>query len=175
MSFFIILILNGLLAPFSAFQPVWILNNHEFHISNCEIELRPEQANITLVAHIFIDDLEVALKQQGFDSLYIMTEKEHLKADDIIGQYLSENLKLIADQKKLTFTFLGKEPSEDLIAVWCYMEVVDAPKIEHLEIKNTILLSTFEDQKNITSFQRSGEKKQHFLFEKGDEIQKVAL
>ena len=146
---------------------------HEFHISNCEIEHLAADKSITIVLHLFIDDLELNLKNLGYDSLYISTGKESERTNDILGSYFKEKLNLTADAEKINLIFLGKETSEDLMAIWCYLEATDIPDFNEITIENKILLDTYSDQKNITSFLKSNGKKIHFLFEKGDEIQSL--
>ena len=65
----------------------------------------------------------------GFDSLYICTEKEAESAEGLIAEYLKNNLVISIDDEVVEFEFLGKEISDDLIAVWCYLEILDvSPK-----------------------------------------------
>ena len=69
--------------------------------------------------------------------------------------------------ENVDYTFLGKEVSEDLQAVWCYLEIENINSIKELKIKNQLLTSLFDDQKNIVSITSTAEgRKGYFLFDK---------
>jgi hypothetical protein len=152
-----------------------IFNTHEFHVSQCEIQYRPAQGHVAVVMHIFIDDLEAALSAKGYDSIYLCTEKERADANDLIASYLNENFIFEADDAPINFTMLGKEVSEDLMAIWCYIEAENIPPFESAVISNKVLLETFDDQKNILSFEYQGYKKKHFLFDRSEPLQKISF
>ncbi|MDF1694280.1 MAG: hypothetical protein P1U56_00515 [Saprospiraceae bacterium] len=137
---------------------------HEFHMSRTTVNYDTEERAIQISTSIFIDDLELSLKELGHDSLLICTRKEKENAEHYIHTYLKENLVIQADGKDLAFTFLGKEQSDDLSAVWCYLEAYDVGSFNTLSITNTILTAQFEDQKNITMVQVDKERIAHLLF-----------
>ena len=137
---------------------------HEFHISKCLIEYNEKESALQLTVHIFIDDLEEALRQQGADKLFICTEKEVEKAEEYIYKYLQQKLTLSLDDKAVNYTFVGKEVSEDLAAVWCYLEVENIAPFSKLYVKNNTLLEAFDDQKNIVSIIGPNKRKGYLLF-----------
>ncbi len=137
---------------------------HEFHISKTLIEYNEKENALQFTLHIFIDDLEEALRQQGADKLFICTEKEAEKADDYIYKYLQQKLKIKVDDKAVEYTFVGKEVSEDLVAVWCYLEIENIDSFSKLYIKNNTLVETFDDQKNIISVSGPNKQKGYLLF-----------
>jgi len=137
---------------------------HEFHISKTLIEYNEKENALQFTLHIFIDDLEEALRQQGADKLFICTEKEAEKAEDYIYKYLQQKLKIKVDDKAVEYTFVGKEVSEDLVAVWCYLEIENIDSFSKLYIKNNTLVETFDDQKNIISVSGPNKQKGYLLF-----------
>ena len=154
-----------LLFPSAAtFSSATVLPPHEFHISKCSIEYNEKESALQLTLHIFIDDLEDALRLQGADKLFICTEKEADKAEEYIYKYLQQKLKISLDDKVVNFTFVGKEVSEDLVAVWCYLEVENIQPFSKLHVKNNTLLEAFEDQKNIISIKGPKNRKGYLLF-----------
>ena len=99
--------------------------------------------------------------------MYICTDKEHEAAEQHIVDYLEETFMLQVNGEKANYSFLGKEVSEDLQAVWCYLEIENISNMEELVIKNEILTSLFEDQKNVVSITSSATgRKGYFLFDK---------
>ena len=114
---------------------------------------------------IFIDDLETALAASGHAGLFICTEKEAPDAETYIGDYLNNNLIISVDGVNQQFEFLGKEVSEDLQAVWCYMEIVDIQCNEAISVENNVLLEIFDDQKNIVRLNMDSGEKAMFILE----------
>ena len=148
---------------------------HEFHVSKCLVEYKAEKKEIQVSMNIFIDDLEVALTEMGVDSLYIGTDKEASTADEYINKYLEHTFSVgINATKNTTWLFLGKEISEDLSSIWCYMRIDASEDIEQLYIKNSILLETYEDQKNITNIIGPNSDKTSFMGSVGDDDKMIS-
>ncbi len=145
---------------------------HEFHVSKCVIECNEEAKAIQVSLHIFIDDLEEALRQQGADKLFICTEKESKKAEKYLNRYLQRHFVLIVNNKKVEYEFIGKEISDDLAAVWCYLEVKDIKRIKSMELKNDILMEIFDDQRNIISLTYN-KKEEYMMFDKGNSTETI--
>ncbi len=143
------------------------VSEHEFHMSKCEIAFNEEEKALQIILHLFIDDLEAALAEEGITKMYICTDKEHADAEKNMTNYLQENFVLNVNGENVDYTFLGKEVSEDLQAVWCYLEIENINSIKELKIKNQLLTSLFDDQKNIVSITSTAEgRKGYFLFDK---------
>jgi len=146
---------------------------HEFHLSKCEIDYNTGENALQISMHIFIDDLETALAREGKEKLYICTEKEAEKAEMYLVDYLTRHFQLQVNGQPVTYNFIGKEVSEDLQAVWCYLEVESVNQINRLSVINNILMETFDDQKNIVSIKGPNKKQGYFLMMNGkyeDEI-----
>ena len=153
-----------LLPSTTIFSNEEVIPPHEFHISKCLIEYNEKEKALQVTLHLFIDDLEEALREQGADKLFICTEKESEKAEDYIYKYLQQKLEISLDEQAVNYTFLGKEMSEDMVAVWCYLELENVESFNQLYVKNRILLDTFDDQKNIISIVGPKKKKGYLLF-----------
>ena len=95
---------------------------HDIHLSKCLLEVNESDEAVQISMHIFIDDLEEALRRQGADNLYICTEKEAEEAETHIFDYLQAQFRIELDGQEKAYEFIGKEPSEDLMGVWCYLE-----------------------------------------------------
>lgn len=160
-----------LLSLLIIFSSIGTINNtHEFHVSKCLVEYKAEQNEIQVSINIFIDDLELALQEMGVKNLYIGTEKEADLTDDYINKYLEHTFSVgINATKEGPWTFLGKEVSEDLSSIWCYLHIKISEDIEQLYIKNSILLETYEDQKNITNIIGPNREKTSFMGSVGND------
>jgi hypothetical protein len=85
-------------------------------------------------------------------------------ADSLISSYLTHHFNIAVDGRNVEFNFLGKEDSDDLIAIWCYLEGQEIINPKEIKIQNKLLVDLFDDQKNIVSF-RSIKKKEFLLFD----------
>ena len=151
------------------------LDSHEFHASKCLVEYKAEKSQIQVSMNIFIDDLEIALKEMGVDSLYIGTQKESPLADEYINKYIEHTFNIgINNSKEDVWIFIGKEISEDLSSIWCYMYLDTPQNIDQLYIKNSILLETYEDQKNITNVIGPNKEKMSFIGSVGDDEKTIS-
>ncbi len=148
---------------------------HEFHVSKCLVEYKAENAELQISMNIFIDDLETALESMGVEKLFIGTEKESEDADDFIEKYIDQVFQIEIDEKGMVDPiFLGKEISDDLTSIWCYMQISMPQPLQSLKVKNSILLETFDDQKNITSIVGPENKKDSFMSIRGDDVKVVS-
>lgn len=152
-------------------------SNHEFHVSKCQIEYSVETEALQITLHLYLDDLEEALRKQGADKMFLCTDKEHDKAEKYLFRYLKQQFKLIVNEtgEVAEFDFIGKEQSEDLQAVWCYLEVTNVSAFKSLEVTNSLLMEVFDDQKNIVQIMAPGKKQGYFLFHKGQANDKVTF
>lgn len=142
---------------------------HEFHLSKCDINYSQEDKALQISLRIFIDDLEEAIaKVKNQENLKLCTTKEVANADSILVDYLSDNLTINIDDQIYDLAYVGKEVSEDLLAVWCYFEITDVSPKEIIQIENKILIETFSDQSNVVALKYSNDKKEHFLMKKGE-------
>lgn len=149
-------------------------DRHDFHLSKSEVYYNRVNQSLEVSLHLFIDDLEVAMQNAGIDETFIATSKEIENADSLISQYLNDHFSITVDGKEIEFNFLGKEDSDDLLAIWCYLEGEQVTNPREIQIKNKLLVEVFDDQKNIVAF--SSEKKQEFLlFDLKKQVATIAL
>jgi len=141
---------------------------HEFHVSKCEVEYVKEERSVQISLQIFIDDLELAMKNAGSEDLFLCTKKEHPEANKYIQAYLSTVFKINVDGEEMEYAYLGKEMSEDLAAVWCYLEISNTDILSSFGIENKVLMETFPDQKNLVKVKLSKTTKEHYLFDTKD-------
>jgi hypothetical protein len=126
---------------------------HPFHVSVCEIEFKEDTKTIQVSQRIFIDDMKVGLKKRFDIDLVLEDESTASLRDSLLQIYILENISLIIDGKEKKRRYVGNEFEED--GIWCYLEYVGVKKLAILEVKNTILLDTYDDQANIIHFSSS--------------------
>lgn len=143
-------------------------NAHDMHVSVCEIRWNEESGAFEVSIKVFIDDLERALTKDGAPGLFIGTPKEAKEADDFIARYLGKHFKIDIDGKGLSPEFMGKEISEDFLAVWCYVQF--SAEVSHAKkctLSNDILLEMYDDQRNIMDIRMSKTQKEYTIFQPG--------
>jgi len=152
-----------------------ISDSHEFHLSNSTINYNTEKNAIQVSMRMFIDDLELALEPVAGDSLQICTRKEDRKAEDHIYSYILDHLVIEAEGEVLSPVFIGKEPSDDLAAVWCYLEFENVASLSTISITNTIMIELYDDQKNMTNIQKNKNRVEDILFTTERTSEKIDL
>jgi len=146
---------------------------HEFHVSKCQIEYFEAEQSIGISLHMYIDDFEEALGNLGAKELFLCTEKENPSAEKHISDYLNEKMAIQLDDQEVSFKYIGKEASDDKIAVWCYLEIEKVADFSKCTITNTVLMEAFEDQKNIIAIKGPKAKKAYFMFERDQVTESV--
>ena len=129
---------------------------HEFHLSKCIIDYAPEEKSFQIMLHVFLDDFELALGNNGAKNLKLCTDKEVEGADQYIFDYLKERLSVSINSETQTYNYIGKENSEDLLGVWIYLEIENLEHIQNVEINNSILTEVFDDQQNLIQIKGPG-------------------
>jgi len=150
------------------------VETHDIHMSRCDIDYNKEAASLEISIRIFIDDLELDLRSMGHDSLKICTKYESPDAEQLVLQYLQEHLTIDVDGETKSLSWIGKEISDDLSAVWCYLQVDDVQPQNHLVITNEVLLSTYDDQQNVVKVVLEGDRS-FFLFDRKKYTGRVEL
>jgi hypothetical protein len=127
-----------------------LLIQHPFHVSVCDIEFNKEAKALQVSQRMFLDDLEITLNKRYNQRLVIDDPGTISLRDSLLANYLSESLIIIVNGKTHTGNYLGSEIEED--GLWCYIEFEGIRKLKSIEIINTVLLETFDDQANIIHF-----------------------
>lgn len=157
LSFIILIVLGSLAAPATA---------HDFHISKGRIEYVAEQQELQITLHLFIDDLEKALEKAGAPRLFLATERESPQARTYVIDYLRRHFQLTIDGQAAPWEFVGYEASDDLSALWIYLQR-DAPKPPaQLEVRYDVLTEVYADQKNMLNLLGPQQAREVLLFDR---------
>lgn len=150
---------------------------HDYHLTNIEVEYNDDDQALQMILKIFIDDLEDGIANAGIDEkLYLCTDRESENGDAHIYAYLQEKFKLTIDGEAMDFTYVGKETSEDLVAMYCYLEIENLTSVSEITISNDMLMELFDDQVNIIKIKsRASGKKGFMMLKKGDHTDTVQL
>lgn len=114
----------------------------------------------------FIDDIEKTLQDRYNTKLELATKDENKKADFFIEKYISQKFKVIINDDEKTFKYLGKEYDNDV--VFSYLEISDVEKIEKIEVQNSMLMETFDEQENYIKLNINNIEKTFILIKAND-------
>jgi len=116
----------------------------------CELRYNESSSSYEVALKIFIDDLEVGIKKEGWSPLNLGTKNENELTEEHLISYINKYLTIDVDGKRWSPQFIGKELSEDYQAVWCYLKYQgDVSRAKKYVVTNRILFDIFEDQRNI--------------------------
>lgn len=144
-----------------------LLSLHDFHVSKTLIEQSRNGQSLEISLHLFIDDLELALEKEGHIQQFIGTQQEAADAETNLVAFLHKKLQIEINGATSAPTWIGKEISEDLSGLWCYLELPLTGSVESVKVTNAIFLNLFADQKNIVQVSLNDGRKGFFLLEHG--------
>jgi len=140
---------------------------HDIHLTKAQVDVNAAEQSVQVSMHIFLDDLEKVIQEEtGFtNKMHLGTEKEVPEGDSLLAVYLSNHFQITTNDQPLTLSFIGKENSKDLLAIWCYFEfpLTDIPT-KSLTLTNNVLMELYSDQQNIITLQGPNKKRDYLLF-----------
>lgn len=139
------------------FSFILISNFHPFHVSVCEVYHNPKTNSLEISMKIFIDDLELALQNQGNEKFRLVDSNDNDTNSTHLNDYITEQFKIKIDSKAVALELVGYEFEDDVIL--CYFEVNKIKQIQEIEIHNGIITEIYDDQINLTHFQYKDEMK----------------
>jgi hypothetical protein len=121
---------------------------HPLHISVTEIEFDEKEKELEIVTRIFTDDLETAIRaQRQMPELDLLNPPPGFTTDQLVKDYLFQQLSITLDGKAQKLNFLGIEKDDE--AVVCYVQITPVKKWKTITVTNRVLLEMFDDQSNL--------------------------
>ncbi len=149
---------------------VTIADIHAFHISRTSVNYDTQSKAYQLTIHVFVDDLTTCLEKKGYKNLNIGHKSESKITDQAIEKYIKEKV-VLSDGKSIVLSYIGREFSEDGIALYCYFESSQTNFAKMLSVKNSLLFESFDDQKNIVDITKDKKRMGQLLCQLGSETQ----
>lgn len=141
---------------------------HPFHVSVMDAEYNAERQTLQVSHRLFLDDLEVGLKDfHGLDYIDTTEPEDPKRLDSLIASYLKAKVFFVVDDQDKSFQYIGSELEGD--ARWCYYELNSIENLKSIAITNVALMDVFEDQQNIVHVKVDG-KMQSYKLDKGDKV-----
>lgn len=121
---------------------------HPIHVSVTEIEFDEKDKALEIMMRVFIDDLELTMREKlNQPELDILEPKNGQTIDQMVSTYLKDHFKITLDNKPQKVGYLGHE--RDGEAFVFYIEVSNVKKWKTIQILNDIITETHEDQSNL--------------------------
>ena len=102
------------------FYIVLISNLHPFHLSICEVYHNPKTQSLEISMKIFLDDLELAIQNQGNAEFELVNSTEDNSIKTTLKGYITDRFKIITNSKTVDLHLVGFEFDND--AILCYFE-----------------------------------------------------
>ncbi|MBL6446304.1 hypothetical protein JMN32_08290 [Fulvivirga sp. 29W222] len=120
---------------------------HPIHVSVCDIEFDKERNALEIVQRIFLDDLELAVRNQQGDQMIDLLSPKGTTTDNLVKAYLKAHFKISVNNKAETYSYLGHEVEGD--ALYAYMEIEKVKKLNSIQVYSAILTREHDDQVNL--------------------------
>jgi hypothetical protein len=121
---------------------------HPLHVSVTEIEFDEKDKALEIMMRVFIDDLELTLRERlNQPELDILAPGNGQTVDQMVSAYLKDHFRISLDSKPQKIAYLGHEREGE--AFIFYIEVSNVKKWKTIQIFNDIITETNEDQSNL--------------------------
>lgn len=130
---------------------------HPLHISVIEVNHNARDKTLEISCKIFTDDFENILAKNYKVKVDLINPKDKAAMDSLVKKYLINHFSIKANGKPVVYNYLGFENEGE--AAYCYLEVSQVPTISKLDITNTILYDSFDDQLSILHVTVDGKRK----------------
>lgn len=120
---------------------------HPLHVSVTEIEMDHKEKRLEIMMRVFMDDLEVTLRQKYQIADLDVLNPKGKTLDQMMEEYLKLHFKISLDNKGQVMKYLGHEKEGD--AFIFYIEVDKVKKWTTIQIQNDIIMEMYDDQSNI--------------------------
>src|SRR5687768_1512838 len=112
---------------------------HPLHVSVTEIEMDEKDKRLEIMMRVFIDDLELTLRQNLHQpGLDLLSLSENAR-DEIMSDYLKDHVKLSLDSKIQKIKYIGHEKEESVFIF--YVEVSNVKKWKTIQVQNDIIMN----------------------------------
>ena len=132
---------------------------HPLYITVTEINLNPQDKTLEIACKVFTSDLETALEKLAHGKVDLSDGSAAGKAagDKWVSDYVPRHLQLAVDGHPTALAYVGREKEAD--GTWCYFQVSGVSSVKKLDITNTVLYDSFEQEINIMHVNVKGVKK----------------
>tara|TARA_B100001029_G_C15049699_1_gene449757 strand:+ start:285 stop:797 length:513 start_codon:yes stop_codon:yes gene_type:complete len=150
---------------------------HDYHLTHTTLYYNANTEQVEITIKVAIEDLERALEGRLKEKLKIGTADENEKTNYFIVNYFNNHLKIISNNLPVSYTWVGKEVSDNLHDMYLYFEINSFNQHDGsilLKLENTVFFDTALDQSNIVLINFNGDQK-NLIFTKDQKTQSVVI
>ncbi|RKR06958.1 hypothetical protein CLV91_3186 [Maribacter vaceletii] len=132
---------------------------HKYYISVTNVTYSEKDQAIQIISRVFVDDMELLLKERYDLQANLATDKESDAAEKYVEKYFNLKFAVTINGEKASCKFLGKKYEDDLML--CYIEIpnVNNKELQSIAIQNEVLIDLYEEQQNIVHVKINDDKK----------------
>ncbi len=131
---------------------------HPYHSTQAEAELSAETGRLEVALKVIPEDLERALGRRTGTEVSLEKTPE---VDALILAYLTENFRILTEEKSQPLSWVGKEVSAQ--NCWLYFEAHLSQELQGSRLRNTLFFELEAGQVNVVRI-KMGHKRRSFLF-----------
>jgi hypothetical protein len=146
--------------------PLFAFTLHKYYVSLTEIEYVEKQKSVQIITSIFIDDLEADMHKQSNKVFNIDTKQEVDSIDYYFKNYLHQHFHITINDSINKYNYIGKEYEDNIVHF--YLEIPNIQHINSIQIINTSLFQSFENQQNIVKIKVKDFNKTFYLTKNND-------
>lgn len=121
---------------------------HPFYLGVTQFKLNAKTRTLETSVKLFTNDFETALKKLNDNkAVDLINGSNKEEINKLINKYLQQHLNIKLNGKSATFDYLGFEIEKDV--TWVYVEYKKVKSIKTLDIENSLLYDSFDQQTNI--------------------------
>ncbi|MFN3839221.1 MAG: DUF6702 family protein [Cyclobacteriaceae bacterium] len=126
----------------------WVLTVlHPIHVSVTDIVFDEKERELEIIMRIFTDDLETSIRTLRGNPDLDLLNPGPLTTDEVVKQYVLDRFAILLDGKKQPLHFLGTQAEDD--ALLCFIQVRGVKKWKTIEVMNSVITETYDDQSNL--------------------------
>jgi len=130
---------------------------HPLYITVTEINHNPKDKTLEISCKMFTNDFEAVLEKEAHAKVDLSDVKNKTATDKLIAGYVQRHLQVKLDGRAAVLQFVGSEKEED--GTWSYFQVNNIPAVRKIDVSNSLLYDTFDQEINIMHVSAGGVKK----------------
>jgi len=132
-------------------------SGHPFYVSVTEINYNTKEKTLEISCKIFTNDFESALEKYSGAKIDLSDPKNKTHSDQAIAAYVMKHLQVKLDNHPAELQFVGSEKEAD--GTWSYFQAIKLEPFKRIDIVNSLLYESFENEINLIHITVNGTRK----------------
>ncbi|GIV37125.1 MAG: hypothetical protein KatS3mg032_1504 [Cyclobacteriaceae bacterium] len=143
---------------------LWIswISWHPIHVSVTDMVYDEQERELEITMRLFTDDLELSVRNVlNEPELDLLNPGRGRTTAGLVKDYIMKRFSLTLDGRPLSLRFLGMEQEAEVVV--CYIQARDIKRWRAIEVVNTVIMETYDDQSNLVHLTVQGTVRSHRL------------